>query len=746
MALAREATDSRCRAPPPRVAQQACGKLATAPVPSMTPTDKPAPSTQTEHDALPPGTRFGEFEIVRVIGIGGFGIVYLARDHSLERDVALKEYMPASLAARGAGPQITVRSTAFAETYAIGLRSFVNEARLLARFDHPSLVKVYRFWEDNQTAYMVMQYVQGITLRDTRRAMPQSPDEVWIRRVIDPIIGALALLHREGVYHRDIAPDNILLPPEGAPVLLDFGAARRVISDRTQSLTAILKPSYAPIEQYAEMPHLRQGPWTDIYALGAVVHYLLFGQPPLPATARALQEDGDPIAGRQVAGVTPAFLQAVGWALAVRPSDRPQSIDELRGALDGRVAIPALGPQTITLPGSLAPAAGGPGGAADPATVHADARLPPTMPRQSPAPTTPPPRTAPPRPPAPPDPAAEQTVLRPAAPVGPSAVGSTLSPSARDAPRSAPSVSAPPASAPPSPAPRTAATSPVGSPPRTGVPAGTSSPAIGAAREASVPRPQLSPRPAAPVPSPAPRRNGPAIALIAGLVLIVVVLASWLVLGGRKSAPAQAGAETAPSASAPALADAASQATAPSASAAATGTTADSASGSMTTPPIAEAPPAPSGAAQGDMNPVSAGGSPLAAVLPASGADRRASATAASAPASAARIAAASSAASGARGRSTTGARADGALRPAPGADHNDYSSSTQGGGVPQATREAPPAESAYAGPASAREACQGRAFLAFAVCMERECDTTRFRNTAECVPILDRKRARESR
>ncbi|MDQ2736604.1 MAG: serine/threonine protein kinase, partial [Pseudomonadota bacterium] len=134
-------------------------------LPPEYPSHPAAPAVGTDHDALPPGTRFGEFEIIRVLGVGGFGIVYLANDHSLEREVALKEYMPASLAARGLGPQITVRSSSFAETYAIGLRSFVNEARLLARFDHPSLVKVYRFWEDNATAYMVMPFLQGVTLR-----------------------------------------------------------------------------------------------------------------------------------------------------------------------------------------------------------------------------------------------------------------------------------------------------------------------------------------------------------------------------------------------------------------------------------------------------------------------------------------------------------------------------------------------------------------------------------------------------
>ena len=316
------------------------------------------PSSGTDHDALPPGTRFGEFEILRVLGVGGFGIVYLAQDHSLEREVALKEYMPASLAARGAGPQITVRSSSFAETYAIGLRSFINEARLLARFDHPSLVKVYRFWEDNATAYMVMPFLQGVTLRDARRGMPHAPDEAWIRSVLTPILSALELLHREGVYHRDIAPDNILLPRDGPPVLLDFGAARRVISDRTQSLTAILKPSYAPIEQYAEMTQLRQGPWTDIYALGAVVHYLLFGVPPAPATARAVQDDGDATETRIVPGVSPRFLEAMSWMLAIRPNQRPQSGEQLRAVLDGRAEIPPRGRPGATVPGALSPSTG----------------------------------------------------------------------------------------------------------------------------------------------------------------------------------------------------------------------------------------------------------------------------------------------------------------------------------------------------------------------------------------------------
>ena len=293
-----------------------------------------------DHDALPAGTRFGELEVLRVLGVGGFGIVYLARDHALERLVALKEYMPGSLAGRGQGLMVSIRSGAHTETYALGLRSFVNEARLLARFNHPSLVKVYRFWEQNGTAYMVMPYLEGRTLREVRRAMSGPPSEAWMRSVIGPLLDALELLHGEGVFHRDIAPDNILLPPGELPVLLDFGAARRAIGDQTQTFTAILKPSYAPIEQYAESVQLRQGPWTDLYALGAVVYSLLRGTPPPPATARAVQDDVPLLVAERHPDVSPSFIAAIEWALSIRPADRPQSVAALREALEGRAAPP----------------------------------------------------------------------------------------------------------------------------------------------------------------------------------------------------------------------------------------------------------------------------------------------------------------------------------------------------------------------------------------------------------------------
>lgn len=341
------------RVPPGHFSAAAFSARASEGLPAEDHTHRHRERAGAHRESLSPGTLLESFNIVRPLGCGGFGTVYLAHDCQLDRDVAIKEYLPLQLAYRAEGLRVEVRSADLAATYAAGLRSFVNEARILARFDHPAIVKVHRFWEANGTAYMVMPWVSGPTLSAMRGLMRRAPTEAWLRGVVDPLLDALAMLHEQGIYHRDIAPDNVLLPGEQTPVLLDFGAARRVIGDRTQSFTSVLKPSFAPIEQYAQARQLRQGPWTDLYALGAVCVYMLTAVPPPPAAARAVHDDMEGLLRPAPAGVSASFLAAIRWALEVRPQDRPQSVPEFRAALDGLIEVPPPRPEpTIVAAGT----------------------------------------------------------------------------------------------------------------------------------------------------------------------------------------------------------------------------------------------------------------------------------------------------------------------------------------------------------------------------------------------------------
>ena len=341
-------------------------KVYAAPMPAAAPVAAPATDMG---NGLPIGTRLGEFELVKLLGEGGFGIVYLAHDHSLQRRVALKEYMPSSLASRTGDSQVQVKSERYRETFEAGRKSFINEAQLLAQFDHPSLVKVYRFWEANGTAYMVMPFYEGKTLRDTLRASAQTPDEHWLRTLLLPLTDALLVIHAEQCYHRDIAPDNVMmLAGSNRPLLLDFGAARRVIGDMTQALTVILKPGYAPIEQYAEIPGMKQGAWTDVYALAAVVHYAITGRTPPPSVGRLLNDTYQPLVLAAAGRYSEPFLAAIDRALAVRPDARIQTIGQLRHelGLDDMVAQSTV----LTFAQPPSPRVAAPPGPAGPATMR----------------------------------------------------------------------------------------------------------------------------------------------------------------------------------------------------------------------------------------------------------------------------------------------------------------------------------------------------------------------------------------
>ena len=281
--------------------------------------------------ALAPGTQIRDYTIVSVIGTGGFSIVYKAIDNSLDRAVAIKEYFPGSFALRDHEGSVHPHSRDTA-MFAKGIESFLNEGKLLAAFDHPALVRVYRCWEERGTAYLAMRLYEGTTLRDAVNAGDWRTDEATLRALLLPMCNALDVLHAARCYHRDVAPDNIMLVAgshEGsrlAPVLLDFGAARKAI-ESTQVFTAILKPGYAPIEQYGD-GELKQGPWTDIYALAGVVHFMLAGNAPPTAISRMIRDvmprPRDAFVGR----LPERWLDAIEAALAVKPEARPQSISE----------------------------------------------------------------------------------------------------------------------------------------------------------------------------------------------------------------------------------------------------------------------------------------------------------------------------------------------------------------------------------------------------------------------------------
>jgi serine/threonine protein kinase len=309
------------------------------------------PEKVSVRDSLAPGTvLLEEFEILRVLGTGGFGIVYLARDHLLQRDVAIKEYLPAVLSRRGEGAAVTMRANTAgcAETFAKGLESFLGEARLLASFDHPALVKVHRFWRDNGTAYMAMPYYPGQTLKDVRLHMLAVPPEPWLAGLVWPLLGALELLHRQGVFHRDIAPDNILILPDGRPVLLDFGSARRAVASGSQWFTAHLKPQFAPLEQYAEDESLGQGPWTDLYSLGATLYFVVSGRAPVASVVRSVRDTLPALSTApavSLPGLSPRLLGTIDWTLALSPHDRPQDVAAVQRALRGEIAPPSPSPR-----------------------------------------------------------------------------------------------------------------------------------------------------------------------------------------------------------------------------------------------------------------------------------------------------------------------------------------------------------------------------------------------------------------
>ncbi|MBC7602931.1 MAG: protein kinase [Ramlibacter sp.] len=287
--------------------------------------------------ALPVGYRINEYVIDRPLGGGGFGVTYLARDSNLQLPVAIKEYFPGDLVTRGADQSVTVRGAnpEQRDQYNWGLERFLDEARALATFRHPNIVRVLRYFRGNGTAYIVMEYESGLSLK---KWVPQNAPITRreLLAIIHPLMDGLEAVHKTGFLHRDIKPDNIYVRADNTPVLLDFGAARRVSANR--DMTNIVSPGFAPFEQYHSQGN--QGPWTDIYSLGAVMYWMVTGKKPVESAARVRQDSMIPATAMADAGIFgQELLEAIDWAVRPDEGRRPQSVAFFRAAIQGSEAV-----------------------------------------------------------------------------------------------------------------------------------------------------------------------------------------------------------------------------------------------------------------------------------------------------------------------------------------------------------------------------------------------------------------------
>jgi hypothetical protein len=287
-----------------------------------------------------------DYRIRRVVGSGGFGITYEAEDINLGTVVAVKEYYPLDFAERGATMSVVPKSERHKPTFERGRSSFLQEARTLARFEHPSIVRVTRVFEWNSNAYMVMRFEHGVSFEAWLKSLGRPPTQAELDTILAPLLGALEMMHTADFLHRDIAPDNIIVRADGTPVLLDFGAARRTVAEMSRSLTGIVKAGYSPHEQYSSDGRL-QGPWSDLYALGATLYRAVAGKAPEDAILRVDEDQMTPAAQAAKGQYRRDFLAAIDTCLKVRQAERPRSVAQLRpmllgGVSQARTAEPAI--------------------------------------------------------------------------------------------------------------------------------------------------------------------------------------------------------------------------------------------------------------------------------------------------------------------------------------------------------------------------------------------------------------------
>src|SRR5688572_10121685 len=283
---------------------------------------------------LAEGTALQKYRILRVLAAGGFSFVYLAHDDK-HAPVAIKEYLPSTLALRVNGsphPQIPEEDLA---KFRFGMKCFFEEAGALARLAHPNVMRVLDFFRANETVYLVMRYERGRTLQDHIKSRRGALEELWLRNTFAQLLDGLREVHKNKLLHLDIKPANVYLRNDGTPLLIDFGAARQILSAEGMKLPPTYTPGFAPPEMHVHTRRDELGPWSDVYSVGATMYGCFASAAPPPANAR-LQRDQLVPASRAFAGTYAAdLLEIVDWCLRLDPRQRPQSLLSLQKALLG---------------------------------------------------------------------------------------------------------------------------------------------------------------------------------------------------------------------------------------------------------------------------------------------------------------------------------------------------------------------------------------------------------------------------
>ncbi|MBV2164634.1 MAG: serine/threonine protein kinase [Comamonas sp.] len=338
-------------------------------------TTKPKPA------ALPPDTVIGDYRIVRRLAAGGFGVVYQARDGQ-GQEVAIKEYLPAALVTRDAGQKVPQVAPEKLSLYRLGLKSFFEEGRALTQISHPSVVSVLNFFRENETVYMVMNYLQGASLQEyvllaRGRKQPKVLRESTIRSLFDEVLRGLRIVHQHKMLHLDIKPANIFITDDDRAVMIDFGAAREVLNQQGNFVRPMYTPGFAAPEMYRKGGGT-MGPWTDIYAIGACIYVCMTGQAPPDVPKRQGQDSLPTVLARLRGSYSDNLLELVQWAMELEALGRPQSVFALHKALTHdteRRYTPLTMAERVRLQlGSLI--GQGPGGL----SLHSSAQQPPKAP------------------------------------------------------------------------------------------------------------------------------------------------------------------------------------------------------------------------------------------------------------------------------------------------------------------------------------------------------------------------------